>query len=379
MRLQLRRIALFALLAFALVFATSFAFADEVSGGVTGAVMARNNYYLERSTRVVAPEVGARLDFPSGATVEAVYLVDAITSASLAAGALEDVAFTELRHDVRATLGRRLTIDENPVQLAATFRRSHEPDYDSLSVSLFGAAELNRRNTAVSFRLSFLSDEVRQTFRGRERTPTTMGFREELRGAGVALALTQLLTPRAYVGADYEFYVLEGFTANAYRRVLTAGTPLPEHHPETRKRHTVATRLAVMFPELATSLHLHVRLYRDDWDILAATPEARVYTKLGSFSHLRLRYRYYKQGAAFFYRADGEYLPTDPFVTADPKMAPFQSHLLGGQLKLFLDFLDEGRFKRLRGASFDVGFEYIFSTSAYGNGTITQAGLVIPF
>src|SRR5690606_10000067 len=99
MRLQLRRIALFALLACALVFATSFAFADEVSGGVTGAVMARNNYYLERSTRVVAPEVGARLDFPSGATVEAVYLVDAITSASLAAGALEDVAFTEVRHD----------------------------------------------------------------------------------------------------------------------------------------------------------------------------------------------------------------------------------------------------------------------------------------
>lgn len=357
----------------------SLALADELTGDVTGAVMVRNNYYLERSTRVVAPEVGARLDFPSGATVEATYLVDVITSASLAAGALEDVAFTEVRHDVATTLGKRLELDGNPTTLAATVRRSHEPDYDSLSVSLFGAAELNKRNTAVSFRLSFLSDEIRQNFRGRDNTPTTAGFREELFGVGVSLGLTQLLSETIYASAHYELFVLDGFTANAYRRVLTGGTPVPERHPELRRRHTLAGRLAFMFPELSAAIHLHLRLYRDDWDVLAATPEARVYQKLGSFSHLRLRYRFYRQSGAFFHRADGDYLVSDPYVTADPKMAPFRSHLLGTQLKFFLDFLGEGRFSRLRGASLDVGFEYLFSTSAFGNGTIAQAGLTVPF
>ena len=357
----------------------SLALADELTGDVTGAVMLRHNYYLERSTRVVAPEVGARLDFASGATVKASYLVDAITSASLAAGAVEDVAFTEVRHDAALTLARRLQLEGNPATVAASVRRSHEPDYDSLSVSLFGLAELNKRNTAVSFRLTFLSDEIRQSFRGRDNTPTTAGFREELRGVGTALGVTQLLTKTIYVGADYELFVLDGFTANAYRCVLVAGTPLPEHHPETRRRHTLAGRLALLFPDIGATLHVHVRLYRDDWGILAATPEARVYKKLGPSSHVRLRYRYYNQASAFFHRRDGMYLLNDAYVTADPKMASFHSHLAGAHLKIFFDFLEGGRLARLRGASLDLGFEYIFSTSAFGDGLISQAGLVVPF
>jgi hypothetical protein len=370
---------LFLALVLVSVLATSFALADELTGDVTGAVMLRSNYYLERSTRVIAPEVGARLDFPSGATVEATYLVDVITSASLAAGALEDVAFTEVRHDVAATVGRRLELDGKPAVVSASLRRSHEPDYDSLSVSLFGAAELNKRNTGVSFRLSFLSDDVRQNFRGRDNSPTTMGFAEELRGAGAAFGITQLLSKTTFVGADYEYYVLEGFTANAYRRVLVSGTPLPEHHPETRRRHTLAGRLALTLPRLGATLHLHARLYRDDWNILAATPEARVYKKLGSHSSFRLRYRYYRQGAAYFYRADGDYQLSDDYVTADPKMAPFHSHLVGSQLKIFFDFLEDSRFARFRGAALDIGIEYLFSTSAFGNGAIAQAGLIVPF
>jgi hypothetical protein len=375
-QLNARRLVLW--LALSSVLASSIALADELTGAVSGAVMLRHNYYLERSTRVVAPEVGARLDFPSGTTVEATYLVDAITSASLAAGAIEDVAFTEIRHDVSATLGHRFEIEGNPAILAATLRRSHEPDYDSLAVNLFANAELNQRNTTVTFRLSFLADEVRQNFRGRDNTPTTMGFQEELNGVGAALGITQILSKTAFVGADYEFFVLDGFTANAYRRVLVAGTPLPEYHPETRRRHTLAGRLAVMFPEIGTALHLHARLYRDDWDILAATPEARLYKRLGS-STLRLRYRYYRQGSAFFYRANGEYELGDPYLTADPKMAPFHSHLLGTQLKIFFDFLEDSPLKRFRTAALDIGFEYLFSTSAFGNGAIVQAGLIIPF
>src|SRR5690606_14871959 len=239
----------------------------------------------------------------------------------------------------------------------------HEPDYDSLSVSLFGVAELNQRNTAVSFRLSFLSDEIRQNFRGRDNSPTTAGFREALRGTGTAVGVTQLLAPTVYVGVDYEVFVLEGFTANAYRRVFAEGTPRPEHHPETRRRHTVATRLAMLFPDLGAALHLHVRLYRDDWALLAATPEARAYQKLGDHAPLRLRYRYYKQGSAFFHRADGAYLLTDPYVTADPKMAAFHSHLLGAQVKVFFGFLEDTRLARLRNAALDLGFEYLFTTS----------------
>lgn len=375
--MQLRRALVPFCLALALL--SPLAAADELTGDVSGAVMLRHNYYLERSTRVIAPEAGIRLDLPSATTIEAAYLIDAITSASLAAGALEDVAFTEVRHDVAARIEQRIDINGNPAAVGALIRRSHEPDYDSLAVSLMARAEMNQRNTAVGFRLNFLEDEVRQTFRGRDNTPTTMDFRERLSGVGFGMTLTQLLSRTVSAGGEYEIVVLDGFTANAYRRVVVAGTPLPEKHPDSRRRHSVAGRLAILFPAIATSLHVHMRLYRDDWKIRAITPELRVYHSLGESAHLRLRYRFYQQSAAFFHLETGEYQIDDPYRTADPKMSAFHSHTLGGQMKIFGRFLEAGRFPRLADLSFDLGFEYIFNTNAYGNGLITQAGMHIPF
>lgn len=375
--MQLRRA--LAPLCLALLLLSPFAAADELTGDVTGALTLRHNYYLERSTRVVAPEAGIRLDLPSATTVEAIYLVDAITSASLAAGALEDVAFTEVRHDVTARVEQRFDINGNPAAVGALIRRSHEPDYDSLSVSVMARAEMNQRNTMAGFRLSFLEDEVRQNFRGRDNTPTTMDFQERLSGAGFAVTLSQLLSRTISASGDYEIYVLDGFTANAYRRVQVAGTPVPEKHPDSRRRHTVSGRLAMLFPAIAASLHVHVRLYQDDWKIRAITPELRAYKSLGEAAHLRLRYRYYQQSAAYFYRAGGEYQIDDPYLSADPKMSAFHSHLLGAQMKIFGRFLEASRFPRLKDLSFDLGFEYIFNTNAYGNGLIMQAGLHIPF
>lgn len=377
MRLQLRRA--FLLLSLALFIISPFAAADELTGDITGAITLRHNYYLERSTRVIAPEAGIRLDLPSATTVEAIYLVDAITSASLAAGALEDVAFTEIRHDIRARIEQRLEINGNPAAFGAIIRRSHEPDYDSLAVSLMARAEMNKRNTIAGIRLNFLEDEIRQTFRGRENTPTTMDFNERLGGVGFGITLSQLLSPAISASGEYEIYMLDGFTANAYRRVQVAGTPVPEKHPDQRRRHSLAGRLAVLFPAIAASLHIHIRLYQDDWKIRALAPELRAYKSLGESAHLRLRYRYYQQSAAFFYEASGEYDIADPYVSADPKMSAFNSHLFGGQMKIFGHFLEASHFPRLRELSFDLGFEYIFNTNAYGNGLIMQAGLNIPF
>lgn len=369
----------FLLFCLALPSPSYFAAADELTGDVTGAVTLRHNYYLERSTRVVAPEAGIRLDLPSATTVEAIYLVDAITSASLAAGAIEDVAFTEIRHDIRARVEQRVNLNGNPAAFGAIIRRSHEPDYDSLAVSLMARAEMNKRNTIAGIRLNFLEDEIRQTFRGRDNTPTTMDFNERLSGVGFGMTLTQLLSPTISASGEYEIYTLDGFTANAYRRVQVAGTPIPEKHPDQRRRHSLAGRLAILFPAIAASLHVHIRLYQDDWKIRAAAPELRAYKSLGESAHLRFRYRYYQQSSAFFSQESREYQLSDPYFTADPKMTAFRSHLLGGQMKIFGRFLEAGRFPRLRDLSFDLGFEYIFNTNAYGNGLIMQAGMHIPF
>src|SRR5690349_5157370 len=76
--------------------------ADAVSGTFTGNVALRGNYYWERSTRVVAPAITAGMETPQGIRMDATYLIDAITSASVATGVQSDHPFTEKRHDFQA-------------------------------------------------------------------------------------------------------------------------------------------------------------------------------------------------------------------------------------------------------------------------------------
>ena len=70
-------------------------------------------------------------DLPSGFDVSAHFLVDAITSASLAAGTMQDNIFTELRKEFGVVIGK--TIDHT--HLAVHYRQSREPDYVSHTVA----------------------------------------------------------------------------------------------------------------------------------------------------------------------------------------------------------------------------------------------------
>src|SRR5688500_16897296 len=81
--MRTRILASISILAMTIVLAT-MARADEASGTWTGEVELRGNYYWETSTRVVAPEARIRLESPVGVRVDAGYLLDAITSASIA-------------------------------------------------------------------------------------------------------------------------------------------------------------------------------------------------------------------------------------------------------------------------------------------------------
>src|SRR5262245_18136952 len=58
--------------------------ADDATGTWTGSLEGRGNYYWERSTRVVVPAAKIKLAAPNGLRVGADYLVDVITSASIA-------------------------------------------------------------------------------------------------------------------------------------------------------------------------------------------------------------------------------------------------------------------------------------------------------
>ncbi len=358
--------------------------ADEASGTWTGALELRANYYWETSTRVVAPEVRARLDSPDGVRIDADYLLDAITSASLAAGVQEDIRFTEVRNQGTLGVSREFDLGEAQLRLGTSGRISHEPDYLATGITAYGSLALNQRSTILGATLTYIHDDVGAVVRGggprvddSGRDLSDRGRQGQLEGISAGVTLNQVLSPVCTVVLGYSYLHNWGFLQNAYRRAAVASGLAPEQHPGARNRHTLNGRLAYFVPETQTAFHLMYRAYLDDWNVGAISPEVRVYQMIGRSALVRLRYRYYDQTDSYFF--EPMYDGTERFVTADQKMRAFHSHLFGAQLRVALDFLSRTPLSFLDRAWVDMSFNYWVQTSGFGNGILSQVGFSTPF
>ena len=363
------------------------AHADRTTGTWTGELQLRGNYYWERSTRVIAPEVGVQLESPSGVRLGADYLVDSITSASQAAGVLEDVRFTEIRHQGVVNAGKEFDLGNAHLDISGFFRVSREPDYLSVGGGVAAALSLADRTTVLRTSFSYLHDEIRQVFRvGTGERPdqaggmSGRGFGENFEALALTVGWEQILAPFAYFQVTYQYGYMNGFLANAYRRVVVNDALRPENHPDIRRRHTLTGRLALHARRTNTSFHFIYRAYYDNWRIGALTPELRIYQRLARGVFARARWRHYRQTRAFFYEANYRSDTADEaYVTADPKMSEFHNNLLGFQLLLRTEFFDGTALAFLRDARIDMSFDYLWNTNRFGNGVIAEMGLSIPF
>jgi hypothetical protein len=346
----------------------------------SAAVELRGNYYWETSTRVIAPELNAEIEAPNGLRLDAHYLVDAITSASIAAGTLIDRRFTEVRHDVGLGAGYEIDLGKAALDLHGGGRYSREPDYESFGANIGATLALDERNTELSLDVAMTHDLVSEVFQGDAPPAATClgGERNRpLTGVAISAGLNQILAPQLTLSVGYDLGILTGFLSNPYRRVPIEGANVCERHPGDRLRHTVFARLAYAIEETNTSFHALYRAYIDSWDIGALTPELRIYQEIGDTVMVRARYRYYVQTRAFFY--DTNYQGMDEFFTADGKMSGFESHLVGGLLVFHLAFLEDTALDFAWDATLELGFEYIWRTNIFGDGVIAQVGLRIPF
>jgi len=361
--------------------------ADESSGTWTGNVELRGNYYWERSTRIVAPSLDVNLYSPSGLTIHGDYLIDTITSASQASGALVDERFHEIRHDVGLGLQYEFDRNERQVVVGAYGRHSTEPDYTSLNGGMRVELYLDQRSTVFRFALNGLHDEIRQVFRtgtgalpGMGGTTSADAFKESMHAVSSRASWTQLLSPNTEVQVALDWAYVEGFQANAYRTVSVNGVSTPEHYPDQRYRYTLSGHLAYYIDPTHSAIRLQYRAYYDTWRIGSLTPEIWFFQEMGDFALARFRYRYYVQTPAFFYESDPTNYPRpDGYVTGDAKMAGFHTHTFGLQLQLFTKFFASTSLDWLRGAHLDISFDYVWSTSGYGNAVISQAGFRVPF
>jgi hypothetical protein len=327
----------------------------------------RGNYYRETSTRILAPVVYVEKDAPDERfTIGAEYLLDAVTSASIGAGAAAvtggDFLFTEFRHESTLRFNSKLKL----WNFGGYFRYSTESDWISRSFGVYAARDVFKRAGTVSISYTANFDSVNQIYGGRIIPWNSTG--------DTNLQNVNFLS----VGALAEGIVATGPQENPYRKVING---LDESHPLLRRRGALSGFLRFAVPRTPLVLEPRYRLSGDDWGIVSHGLDLRAHIRFLKRIILRARYRYYTQSGAYFWLPDGAYGPDAVYRTADPKMTKFHSHTPGIELTFELDGLAARvpGLHFLRGAWISANYNHIFQTNRFGNARLGSLAFSIPF
>jgi hypothetical protein len=337
-----------------------------------GTLALRGFWYKEKATRVIQPMLDGNFDVGDAGEADVHALVDAITSASAAAGALGE-PFSERRWELGGAYRHRLA----DLRIGGSARISYEPDYQSFFVGVASDLALAAQTTVIGVAAGIGHDAI-----GRAGPGGLGGMSASVGDLTTALgsvSLTQILSPNAVAGVTYDLIFLDGYQENPYRSVITADGMVPERHPDQRTRHAVAGTVRRFVPQTATALIAIYRYYTDSWELRAHTPELRLVQEAGDGVDLTLRYRLHRQGQAFFYRPSyPSASPTEfPYLTDDVKLSAFTSHTLGVKFGVHGHVFGLGG--RLEDARGELVLEYVAQDNRFGNAVLANAALILPF
>lgn len=368
-------------------------------------VIMRGNYYREASTRVLQPEVSVTVDVPDERlSLGAAYMLDAISSASIAAGTAEvtggDAVFTEIRHETTAFAASKI----RKWGFGGFFRYSTETDYISRSIGANASRDLLANSVTLSLNYAYNFDRFfRIQNNTGARAPWCSGNVAiencEDGGSGRGSNLLQV----HYVGAGYthalhktllglltvEVAHARGPQDNPYRGAQIPGVDR-ETHPyiRTRVAPTIAARWKIVPAKMV--FEPRYRFTTDTWDIQTHAIDTRFHFRVLSHLLLRLRYRFYTQNSAFFFREAGDYImPTDECTrdapencaTADPKMGAWLSHTPGVQLTYEFDGIAAKvpALSWLENGWIQATYNHVFQTNRFGYARLGSLALSFAF
>lgn len=329
-------------------------------------VTVRGNYYRETSTRVLQPLVTFRKELPDERfALETEYLLDVISSASIAAGALAlggDRVFTEMRHE--ASLRAMTKIDD--WSASGFYRYSNETDYTANAFGVSLSRELLQRTISVSLSYSGTFNQVYRITNnlGVRSAWTSSGDTNLLQVHYLNVGYSHVLHPKVVAGLNLEGTYSDGPQDNPYRRAQNA---TQERHPLVRRRLAPSLWLRAAVPEAKMVLEPRYRFHADDWGVLAHLVDLRVHFRPVRDLAVRLRYRFYNQTQAKFWRDSADWVanplisPDFPWVSDDPKLDDFRSHTPGLELTWNLDGI--AKFQGLRwldGAWIQATYNHMF-------------------
>jgi hypothetical protein len=368
-----------------LIVAASIAVACVLGGALPargdGTLAVRGVYYKERATRVMQPMLDAMFDAGLRGTATAHFLVDAITSASASSGAADAAPFTEQRYEGGAGYAHQL----GALTLGGDAKYSTESDYRSLYAGARAQLELGQKNTILGIGGGISLDTVSAAAAQGPSMPTLRCDADHpaetscpLDSYAVYASVSQIVSRDAVIGVSFDASTLRGYQSNPYRQAIAGQALVAERHPTERTREAFAASARYYLPTRTTLVAVY-RYYRDSWQVHAHTPELRIVQEAGRDIDASVRYRYYTQDGAYFFRT--RYPADDPamtqYVSDDVKLSSFTGHTLEAKLGVLGEAFQLGG--RWAGARFEGILEYALQNNRFGNAVIAHVALTLPF
>jgi hypothetical protein len=312
--------------------------AARVAHADTGFLSKVQVYADSDHTTVVSPVVQAQADVSADTNVSLGYLADVVTSASI--DVVSQASKTTI-HDTRHQFTAGLAHIFGSLTLAGGYSYSQENDYQSNSVNATATQELFDKNTTLAIGYALSMNTV-----GRAGD---MNFAQVLDEHAASVSWTQILSPTWVTQVTYELGASFGFQSSPYRfvpiRADVDATPsewILETDPDTRWRHAlVFAANHAIFSD--SSVQADYRVYHDTWGITSSTVGFRYFVNFGKRVELRLRERFYTQGAASFYQA--VYTAPQQYMAFDRELSPLWSNTIGGKLMYQMTDRLEGELK----------------------------------
>ena len=321
-------------------------------------LIVRGAYYREASTRVIQPMIElASATRRSGIDVGAHFLVDAITSASIAAGTPSTTSSP--RSATRPGFRVRKRWERSDLARATSTAPNRTTGRTASARRTARASGTTRRRSAP--RSGAASTPCRRRAGRRTAAPGMAAAFCTLNGWFGGLSYSQVLSPVAIAQISSETAYLEGFQGNLYRRsaAYRSTSSCPSAGCATRSRRASRTTSRGPRPacscttaSTSTSTRAAPPTPCDPWLLTAHMVEARVYQQLTPTLEVRLLFRYYRQSpptsgarrrqpTTLPPTSSARWRPIRPpatananYCTADPKLGPVRTRVPGGEADL---------------------------------------------
>lgn len=303
--------------------------------------------YDDGKTKVMSPKLEVKGTFLGDrANVGAGYAMDVVSSASSDVTSYGTKPIKENRQELSANLG--WLADGGSYSWSVV--SSEENDYKSMTYGVGATRELFEKNTILGIGTGYGDDTITSS--------SNKNFKRYMTNSSYSFSATQILSRTAVIQLLYDLRVENGYLASPYRKARiqqASGTIIgvPENHPKTRNRNSVAIKFNYFFKPLELAFSTSFRAYLDSWGVTSGTLEERITKDLSSWLSLALSLRYYNQMQASFYKDIYEAEP-GPFYTGNKTLAAYSSYQIG--LRPLIKFSDDIKFY-LKGEYYSQSFQ----------------------